>query len=48
MGYVQRLRMVPRTLDLAVPVAAVAHPDLFDQPLGQHAARSNIADLVLE
>ena len=44
----QRLGMVARALDLAVALAAVAHADLLDQPLGEHTAGRDIADLVLE
>jgi hypothetical protein len=44
----QGFGMVPGAHDFAVAVAAVAHADSFDQPLGQHAAGFDITDLVLE
>jgi hypothetical protein len=44
----ERLRVVPRALDFAVPVAAVAHADLLDQPLGEDAPGGDIAHLVFE
>ena len=44
----ERLRMVPRALDLAVALAAGTHPDLLDQPFGQHTAGLDVPDLVFE
>ena len=44
----QGLRVVPGAHNFAVAVAAVAHADTFDEPLGQHAAGFDITDLVLE
>lgn len=44
----QSLGVVAGALDLAVALAAVAHSDLLDQPLGEYTAGLDVADLELQ